>query len=349
MSPMLTNFTRNSQQRQTTQRSLQQKKRRLPVRQVRADVTCATTADEAADVEGSMFESRPFQSTAAVSCAGQVETTNKESTYESQHDVYHAAVESKPEASKADVTSTIEVEMATESDGSRTSNNTDYNPLHKTTTKAGALVTSTILPGWKATRVSPGQYPQYTRATKNGGRLWVAHAQARVALHPGRLVEVTRAPARACVVNVVLKVGGRFVVLRCLSSRIYFFFRIFIFFFFHFFIFPFFHDFFFFFFFLFFHFFIFSFFHFFVLSFFFLHFLLWSPCVPDIHGLAHIPDQRKLHTSFSTSSHASMALTVKAQAQKHIEHQTFVVCFPYHGSGACVWLSNWTRIPVKRD
>ena len=44
------------------------------------------------------------------------------------------------------------------------------NPLHKSTTRAGALVTSTILPGWKATRVGPGQNPQYTRASQNGGR-----------------------------------------------------------------------------------------------------------------------------------------------------------------------------------
>ena len=28
--------------------------------------------------------------------------------------------------------------------------------------------TSTILPGWRATRVGPGQYPQYTRALYGG-------------------------------------------------------------------------------------------------------------------------------------------------------------------------------------
>ena len=47
--------------------------------------------------------------------------------------------------------------------------NTVNNPLHKSTTRAGALVTSTILPGWRASRVGPGQYPQYTRAPKMGG------------------------------------------------------------------------------------------------------------------------------------------------------------------------------------
>ena len=37
-----------------------------------------------------------------------------------------------------------------------------YNkPFHKSTTRAGALVTSNILPGWRATRVGPGQYRQY--------------------------------------------------------------------------------------------------------------------------------------------------------------------------------------------
>ena len=40
--------------------------------------------------------------------------------------------------------------------------------VHKST-RAGALVTSTTLPGWRATRVGPGQYPQYTRAPKAGG------------------------------------------------------------------------------------------------------------------------------------------------------------------------------------
>ena len=39
----------------------------------------------------------------------------------------------------------------------------------QSTTRAGALVTSTLLPGWRATRVGPGQYPQYTRAPKMGG------------------------------------------------------------------------------------------------------------------------------------------------------------------------------------
>ena len=48
------------------------------------------------------------------------------------------------------------------------------NPLHKSTRRAGALVTSTILPGWRATRVGPGQCAQYTRAPQNGERLWVA-------------------------------------------------------------------------------------------------------------------------------------------------------------------------------
>ena len=103
--------------------------------------------------------------------------------------------ESSPEATRRYVTSTIEaenaaglVEMVSESDGSRVQPThhggvwgfvpvfpipdtftTVNNPLHKTTTRAGALVTSTILPGWRATRVGPGQYPQHTRAPKMVG------------------------------------------------------------------------------------------------------------------------------------------------------------------------------------
>ena len=53
--------------------------------------------------------------------------------------------------------------------------NTVNNPLLKSThARAGALVTFTILPGWRATRVGPGQYPQYTRASRNGWSLRVA-------------------------------------------------------------------------------------------------------------------------------------------------------------------------------
>ena len=103
--------------------------------------------------------------------------------------------ETIPEVSKADMTSTIEaenaaglVEMVNEPDGSRVQPthhgrvwgivpylpnsrhvNTVNNPLHITTTRAGALVSSTILPGWRATRAGPSQYPQYTRAPKMGG------------------------------------------------------------------------------------------------------------------------------------------------------------------------------------
>ena len=59
-------------------------------------MACATKADEAADAGSSMFELHPVQSTAAVSWAGQVETSNEE------------------------VTSTIEVDTATQSTVHRT-------------------------------------------------------------------------------------------------------------------------------------------------------------------------------------------------------------------------------------
>ena len=66
-------------------------KRRSPVQQGRASVTSASKADEAADAERPVFELHPVQSTAALSCAGQVETTIEESTFESQLSVSHAA------------------------------------------------------------------------------------------------------------------------------------------------------------------------------------------------------------------------------------------------------------------
>ena len=83
-----------------------------------------------------MFELHPVQSTAALLCAGQVETTIEESTFESQLSVSHAAVRTgSPEASKADVTSTIEaenaaglVETVSESDGSRVQRTHHSNP-----------------------------------------------------------------------------------------------------------------------------------------------------------------------------------------------------------------------------
>ena len=58
----------------------------------RASVTSASKADEAAHAERSVFELHPVQSTAALLCAGQVETTIEESTFESQLSVSHAAV-----------------------------------------------------------------------------------------------------------------------------------------------------------------------------------------------------------------------------------------------------------------
>ena len=48
------------------------------------------------------------------------------------------------------------------------SNTATINHSPITTTRAGALVTSTLLLGWRATRVGLGQYPQYTRASKMG-------------------------------------------------------------------------------------------------------------------------------------------------------------------------------------
>ena len=143
-----------------------------------------------------MFELHPVQSTTALSCAGQVETTIEESTFESQLSVSHAAVrtvsvreQSSGKQGGRDLNDRSGlVEMVSESDGSRVQPthlggcgdsypvfpipdtfNTVNNPLHKSTTRAGALVTSTILPGWRATRVGPGQYPQYTRVPKMGG------------------------------------------------------------------------------------------------------------------------------------------------------------------------------------
>ena len=55
-------------------------------------VISASKADEAADAERPVFELHPVQSTAALLCAGQVETTIEESTFESQLSVSHAAV-----------------------------------------------------------------------------------------------------------------------------------------------------------------------------------------------------------------------------------------------------------------
>ena len=68
---------------------------------VRANMTSASKVDEAADTEGSVFKSQPVQSTSAVSYAGQVETVNEQSTFESN-----------PATSKADVSSTTEAENA---------------------------------------------------------------------------------------------------------------------------------------------------------------------------------------------------------------------------------------------
>ena len=59
------------------------KKRRSPVQQAE-EVTSASKADESADAEKSMFELQTFQSTAAVSYAGQVETANEQLPFESQ-------------------------------------------------------------------------------------------------------------------------------------------------------------------------------------------------------------------------------------------------------------------------
>ena len=56
-------------------------KRRSPVQQGRTDVINASKADEAADAGRSVFELHSVQSTAAVSCAGQAETANEESTF----------------------------------------------------------------------------------------------------------------------------------------------------------------------------------------------------------------------------------------------------------------------------
>ena len=55
------------------------------------------------------------------------------------------------------------------------------NPLHKSTIRVGALVTSTFLPGWRATRVGPGQYPQFTRAP-----LWVEAVGSSQAPQPNK-------------------------------------------------------------------------------------------------------------------------------------------------------------------
>ena len=66
-------------------------KRRSPVQQAKGSVTSASK-DEAADAERSVFVLHPVQSTAALLCAGQVETTIEESTFVSQLSVHHAAV-----------------------------------------------------------------------------------------------------------------------------------------------------------------------------------------------------------------------------------------------------------------
>ena len=67
--------------------------------EVRANMTSASKADEAADAEKSVFELQQVQSTSAVSYARQVETVNAQSTFESN-----------PATSKADVRSTTESE-----------------------------------------------------------------------------------------------------------------------------------------------------------------------------------------------------------------------------------------------
>ena len=54
-------------------------------------MTSASKAN-ATDAERPVFELYPVQSTAALSCAGQVETTIEESTFESQLSVSPAAV-----------------------------------------------------------------------------------------------------------------------------------------------------------------------------------------------------------------------------------------------------------------
>ena len=60
-------------------------------------------------------------------------------------------------------------------DSTLSSHQCTTNHSTKSTTRAGALVTSTTLPGWRATRMGPGQYPQYTRAPKVGGGCgWLA-------------------------------------------------------------------------------------------------------------------------------------------------------------------------------
>ena len=70
-------------------------KRTSPVQEGRASVSSASKADEAADAERPVFEVHPVQSTAALSCAGQAETTIEEWTFESQVSVSHAAVRSQ--------------------------------------------------------------------------------------------------------------------------------------------------------------------------------------------------------------------------------------------------------------
>ena len=164
------------------------KKRRSPVQRCRADVNSVSKADESADAEKSMFELYPVQSTAVLSCAGQVETTIAESMFECQLSVSHAAVrtasvreQSRGKQGGRDLNDCSGERGRTRGDGERTrwlagalhspmeecgdsypifpitdTFNTVYNPLHKSTTRAGALVTSTILP----TRVGPGQDPQ---------------------------------------------------------------------------------------------------------------------------------------------------------------------------------------------
>ena len=50
------------------------RKRRSPVQRCNADVNSVSKADESADAERPVFELHPVQNTAALSCAGQVET-----------------------------------------------------------------------------------------------------------------------------------------------------------------------------------------------------------------------------------------------------------------------------------
>ena len=101
-------------------------KRRSPVQQGRASVTSASKADV-----GQCFDLHPVHSTTALLCAGQVETTIEELTFESQLSVSNATVRTgsvreQPCGKLSDVTSTIEaknaaglVEVVNEPDDSR--------------------------------------------------------------------------------------------------------------------------------------------------------------------------------------------------------------------------------------